>query len=159
MNDNNRLPLAERPEIRLSPELLSMNEEAQDEEDNSDYQVLWSNTMDEGKYRSSSTYTNANVLLLCWSETYDDLCVKEEVTRLKNTFETCLNYHAEIAYLEAHASRKLQVQINKIVSSFVAAHDSPNSLLIVYYAGHGRPGTSYGDLVLHGSVGYGYDPS
>ena len=159
MNDDNRPPLAERPKIRLAAELPTMNHEAQDEEENSEYQVLWSNTMDEGKYKSSSTYTNANVLLVCWSESSDDLCVKEEVTKLKDTFETRLKYNAEIAYLEATASRRLQVQVNGIVQRFIDAHDGPNTLLIVYYAGHGKPGKYYGSLELHGLVGYGYDAS
>ena len=159
MNNDSRPLLAKSPKIRMTPELPTMNYEAQDEKENSEYQVLWSNTMDKGKYKSSSTYTNANVLLLCWSESSDDLRVKEEVIKLKNTFETRLNYDAEIAYLEATASRKPQVQVNTIVQRFIDAHDSPTALLIVYYAGHGKPGNYFGSLVLHGLVGYGYNAS
>ena len=45
--------------------------------------------------------------------------------------------------------------MNAIVAAFVEQHDSPNTLLIVYYAGHNRPGPDYGSLELFGSVGHG----
>lgn len=150
MDENNKSPLTESPTIN---EPSNANFEIQDEKDDySEYQVLWSKTMDKGQYKSSSTYTNVEVLLLCWAESSDDLAVKEEVSKLKSTFETSFNYNTQISYLDAKIERKLQVQVNTIVAAFIGAHDGPTTLLIVYYAGHGKPGSYYGSLVLHGLV-------
>lgn len=156
MDNNTTSPLTSGPTINLPPESSTVNDEAQDEKDDSEYQVLWSKVMDKGNYKSSSTYTNVEVLLLCWAEGSDDMAVKDEVSRLKSTFETCLNYHAQISYLDATVERKLQVQVNTIVQAFIGAHDKPTTLLIVYYAGHGKPGSYYGSLVLHGLVESSY---
>ena len=153
MVDNDRSSLTNSsPTINLPPEPSTVNYEAQDEKDDSEYQVLWSKTMDKGKYKSSSTYTNVKVLLLCWADGSDDIAVKGEVSKLKSTFETRFNYDAQISYLDTTIDRKLQVQVNTIVAAFIGAHDAPTTLLIVYYAGHGKPGSYYGSLVLHGSV-------
>lgn len=157
MDDNSRPSLAETPQINLPPEHSTIDYEAQDEKDNSEYQVLWSETMDKRKYKSSSSYTNVVVLLLCWAEGCDDLSVSEEVSNLKQTFETRFNYDAEIKKLDASLERRYQVQVNTIVQAFIGAHDHPNTLLIVYYAGHGKPGSFYGSLELHGSVKYRYN--
>lgn len=158
MNDKNRPAMVESPKINLPPpELSTVNYEAQDEKDNSEYQVLWSKTMDKGKYRSSSSYTDVNVLLLCWAEGCDDLAVNEEVSELKRTFENRFNYHVEIKYLDERAGRSCQVQVNTKVQAFIGDHDHPTALLIVYYAGHGRPGSYFGSLTLHGLVERSYN--
>ena len=86
----------------------------------------------------------------CVGNSCSDLATKEEIDDLKATFEDRFNYHAEIKYLDV--TKKLQVRVNAIVATFVEQHDSPNTLLIVYYAGHGRPGPEYGSLELFGSV-------
>ena len=41
-----------------------------------------------------------------------------------------------------------QVQVVYHVSNFVFKEDGPNTLLIVYYAGHGTPGKMPGNLTL-----------
>jgi hypothetical protein len=46
--------------------------------------------------------------------------------------------------------RTAQAQVNKHLSEFVFDHDDTNTLLIIYYAGHGRPGESSGGLKLAG---------
>lgn len=152
MDDKAMSPLTSSPTINLPPERSTVNYEAQDEKDDSEYQVLWSKTMDKGNYKNSSTYTNVEVLLLCWSESNDDLAVKEELSKLKSTFENRFNYHAQISYLDPTMEQKLQVQVQTIVAAFIGLHDKPTTLLIVYYAGHGKPGSYYGSLELHGSV-------
>ena len=93
---------------------------------------------------------------MCWQDSCNDLTTKDEVDDLKATFEDRLNYHAEIKYLDTKIEQRLQVRMNTIVATFVGQHDGPNTLLIVYYAGHGRPGGQYGDLELFGSVTHGY---
>lgn len=151
MDDTNRSPLT-KPTINLPPGHSTVNYEAQAAQDDSEYQVLWVNTMEESNYQSSSKYTSVEVLLLCWAERNDDLTVTEEVSRLKATFEECFNYHAQIKYLDASTQQKLQVQVNRIVANFVGDFDGPNTLLIVYYAGHGKPGNYFGSLECFGSV-------
>ncbi|KAF6226904.1 hypothetical protein HO133_008345 [Letharia lupina] len=92
MDDNTRSPLTKSPTINIPPEPSTVNYEAQDKKDDSEYQT----------------------------------------------------------YIE----RKPQVQVNTIVAAFIGAHDGPTTLLIVYYAGHGKPGSYYGSLVLHGLFEY-----
>ena len=128
------------------------NNESQDEKEDFDLQLLWSRVMDEGDYTNSSTYTKVEVLLLCWAESCDDLTTKKEVEDLKATFETDFNYHATIEYLDIMFEQRLQIRVNAKVAAFVDDHDGPNTLLIVYYAGHGRPGQKYGHLELFGFV-------
>ena len=106
--------------------------------------------MDEGKYKNSSTYTKVEVLLLGWERT--DMTTKDEIDSLKATFEKRFNYHVEIRYLDTTIEQRLQVRVNTIVAAFVGKHDGSNTLLIVYYAGHGKPGGEYGSLELFPSV-------
>ena len=154
MDDSTRSPPTTSPTLNLPQEPSTVDYEAQDAKDDSEYQVLWSNTMDEGNYKSSSKYTNVEVLLLCWAEKSDDLTITEEVSRLKMTFEETFNYHAQIGKLDASSKQTLQVQVNRIVADFVGDSDGPNTLLIVYYAGHGKPGDFYGSLEFFGSVNH-----
>ena len=127
-----------------------------DEEDASQYRVLWSNLMDKGKYLESTRYHKAEVLMLCWDETNNALATTKEVDDLTTVFEVKFGYHVTIAKLSRKTLQpegsKLQVEINFQVASFVRKHDGPNNLLIVYYAGHGKQGTRYGDLELLGFV-------
>ena len=145
-------PLATRPTITLPQDPSTVDYESHDEKQDSDLQLLWSRVMDGGKYKTHSTYTKVEVLLLCWEHNCNDLATKEEVDRLKDTFENLFNYHAEIHYLDTTIEQRLQVRLNAIVAKFVGDHDGPNTLLIVYYAGHGKPGGEFGDLELFGSV-------
>ena len=143
-------PLIMKPAINLPQESSTVDYESEDEKQDSDLQLLWSRVMDEGKYKTSSNYTKVEVLLLCWK--HNDLTTQDEVDNLKATFEDRFNYHTEIKYLDTTFEQKLQVRVNTIVAAFVGEHDGPNTLLIVYYAGHGRPGGEYGSLELFGFV-------
>lgn len=152
MDDITASPLTKSPTLNLPLEPSTVDYEAEDAKDDSELQVLWSNTMDEGKYTSPSKYKNIEVLLLCWAEKSDDLIITEEVSKLKRTFEECFNYRAQIEHLDASAKQTAQVQVNSIVANFVKTFDGPNTLLIVYYAGHGKPGKYFGSLEFFGSV-------
>ena len=111
-----------------------------------------------GRHETSTAYKKVAVLLLRWGDNIDDLGTRVEVESLKATFEDRFNYHVEIKNLEL-SSRKslssLEVRVNGLVAKFVDDHDGPSSLLVVYYAGHGRPGTQYGDLELFRYVAHG----
>ena len=119
--------------------------------DASRYQVLWSNIMDKGNYLKATGYLKVAVLLLCWNQDFDDMATKVEVDELKAVFEDKFGYSTTIAKLSL-TKGVLQVQVNAQVAGFINDHDGQNHLLIIYYAGHGRPGTKYGQLELHGFV-------
>ena len=152
MDENITSPLTLKPTINLPQDSLTVDYELQDEKQDSDLQITWSRVMDEGKYKSSSTYTKVEVLLLCWAHSCSDLTTRDEIDSLKAILETRFNYHVEIKYLDTEIEQRLQVRVNTIVAAFVGEHDGPNTLLMVYYAGHGRPGGEYGSLELFGSV-------
>ena len=139
------------PSIALFQDSSTVNYESADEIDASYYQVLWSNTMDKGNYLKATGYLKVAVLLLCWDQDFDDMATEEEVDILKAVFEEKFGYSATIAKLSP-TKGGLQVQLNRQVANFVGDHDGQNHLLIVYYAGHGKPGTMYGQLELHGFV-------
>ena len=120
------------------------------EKDDSDYQLVWSNVMGKGNYKNPSCYQKVEALLLCWNQCSDDLSTTSEVERLKSVLEGTFNYHAQIEHLSRHAIGRVQKQVNAKVANFVHLHDAPNTLLIVYYAGHGKPGEFYGSLELFG---------
>lgn len=152
MDDRIEAPLTMKTAMKLPPDVSTVNYESQDEKDDSDLQLLWSRIMDEGNYTNSSTYIKVEVLLLCWAESCNDMTTREEVNKLVTTFEDHFYYNTQVQYLDTTIEGRLQVRVNHIVATFVHDHDGPNTLLIVYYAGHGRPGGDYGDLELMGSV-------
>ena len=137
-----------QPVIKLPLDTSTVNYESQDEKDGSDLQLLWHNIMHEEMYQKSMVYTKVEVLMLSWAEKRDNLKTQEEVGRLRSTFEEKFNYNIQIQYLDTSVLQRLQVRVNSIVARFVDAHDGPNTLLIVYYAGHGRPAEYPGGLQL-----------
>lgn len=139
-------PLSSASERDALP-IYSLHE---DEFQDAEYQVLWNITMDQGKYNHPSAYDKVVVLLLCWAESADDLKTTEEVNALKKVFEKRFKYHTTTEYLDNNKRPNLQVQLNSRVAAFVDANDGPNTLLIVYYAGHGKPGKMPGDLEFFG---------
>jgi hypothetical protein len=53
--------------------------------------------------------------------------------------------------LNAAPEKAAKVLLQKYIADVVWEVDEPNSLLIVYYAGHGNPGPN-GDIILTGYV-------
>ena len=156
MDESITSPLTMKPAIRLPQDSLAVDYESEDEKKDSDLQLRWSRVMDEGNYKTSSTYTKVEVLLLCWKEGCNDMATQDELDKLKATFENRFNYHVEIAYLDTTIEQRLQIRVNCIVAKFVDEHNGPDTLLIVYYAGHGRPGGDFGTLELFGLVTHGW---
>ena len=137
-----------QPIRKLPPDISTVNYESQDEKEDSELQLLWHKVINEGMYQKSTVYTKVEVLMLSWAESFGDLKTKEEVGRLRSTFEKTFNYNIQIQYLDTTVLQRLQVRVNSIVANFVDAHDGPNTLLIVYYAGHARPAKHPGGLQL-----------
>ncbi|KAL8935043.1 MAG: hypothetical protein Q9211_004910, partial [Gyalolechia sp. 1 TL-2023] len=139
------------PGIKLE-DSCTVGYESADEIDASKYQVIWTNVMEEGQYVTPSTYQNVAVLILCWAEDCSDFDTGEEVSNLRSVLEEGFRYHVTVVRLDAKADQRLQVQLNQKVAGFIGLNDGPNTLLLVYYAGHGKPGEFFGDLELFGAT-------
>lgn len=138
--------MTDQPEIGITPPPVKYDSKENIAE--SMNQVRWCNIMDKGPLRNSSSYKKINVLMLRWADKYDNLDVTEEVDNLKNVFETDFGYSVTVQLLTK--KEDLQVEVNLIVARWVHEHNAIQTLLIVYYAGHGRPGLAPGELRFHG---------
>ena len=114
----------------------------------SELRNVWDNTMKQGKYSGSADYNDISVLMLSWDKKGDDLRVHEEVNALKEVLERQYHYDVQYTPLQRFSSKKTQVQLNRVVATWVDEHDKPNSLLVVYFAGHGADYD--GNLVIAG---------
>lgn len=111
---------------------------------------------------SSRRYSRAAVLLISWNK--NDACDMEtlsevsilrtdsaltdfqKVEHLSHLFEESYNLcvHKRGLKLDLDNKTRLQKSIQKSLFDFAYEEDDPGSLLIVYYAGHGRPGIDSG---------------
>ncbi|KAI4235539.1 MAG: hypothetical protein LQ349_003092 [Xanthoria aureola] len=83
----------------------------------------------------SKQYKRVKVLLTYWTE--DDLGVKHEVGRLRDTFERGYRYDCTVEQIPARGSEEpLPWMTRKLLE--LMEDTSSNDLLIFYYAGHGR---------------------
>lgn len=69
---------------------------------------------------------------------------------LQDVFSEKFKYQTIRQTLTICPRRSTQAQANRILATFVDDHDAEDTLLIVYYAGHGVPGASHGGLNLIG---------
>ena len=130
-------------------------------------QLEWTTIMDDASETKASLYKKVSALVISWDESSDDLKTKSEVPQIfmlkynallmgvkVEAFSAVLveqfNYKVTPAVLKIDHAQLPQVQIGYHVSQFVYQEDGPNTLLIVYYAGHGTPGSRPGNLALSG---------
>ena len=121
----------------------------------SQYQNLWDGVIDNREQirsRGLSPYKEFEALLLCWDQSCSDMSTELEVEELKAVLETRFGYHTTVEHLNTRIKKSLQAQLNSKVAMFVETCDDPDTLLIIYYAGHGKVGGDHGDLYLHGLV-------
>lgn len=85
-------------------------------------------------------------LLLSWEEDVDDFHTTDEVSRLESLLKYTFRYTVSNAKIGAELPHS---QVTKYLSDFVDDWDSPDTLLIVYYIGHGIP-RGPGELHLSG---------
>jgi hypothetical protein len=84
--------------------------------------------------RHRNRYTQATALLLSWQD--DNLGVEKEIQGLRNVFEDFYHFHVEEYQIPSDKpASKTQARIMNLL-----VHDSSDSLFIIYYAGHARPG-------------------
>ena len=117
---------------------------------NSTMQLAWRDAMDDAYYSSSQSYDHVEVLMLSWEKESDDLQVQQEIDQLTEVFEKDFNYHVTRETIKRREKKRAQTSINAIVASWVDKYDDLKTLLLVYFAGHGKPGNSTGELVLNG---------
>ena len=115
---------------------VSRNDDELEKRD-SDLRIAWDGIMGEGNYAGSPRHDNVHVLMLSWDSTGDDLDVKREVTALKKVFEDFYHYDVTYQCLQTRPNKKTQQVLNAIVAQWVLDHDGHNTLLMVYFAGHG----------------------
>ena len=105
--------------------------------------------MEHFRSRRLSPYKEVEALLLCWDQSCSDMATEMEVEGLKAVFETRFGYNTTVEHLNAQSKKRPQAQLNSKVAMYVENHDDPDTLLIIYYAGHGALGDD-GDLYLQG---------
>lgn len=80
----------------------------------------------------TSRYKEVHVLLLSWEE--DSLGVIQEVLELQDVFRQTYFYDAEVWRIPSdHSYKALRKRLNTFLDDF----EDKESLLIVYYGGHG----------------------
>ncbi|KAG9191752.1 hypothetical protein G6011_10486 [Alternaria panax] len=80
-------------------------------------------------------YARVAVLLIKWADNLDELRTADEAEELEALFRT--RFHYDTKTVELNVRGKPQHQLDKHVSQFICDHDGTQSLLIIYYTGHG----------------------
>ena len=70
--------------------------------------------------------------------------------RLGSVFQNIYNFSVRKRRLTIRKNRPARHQMNSHLADFILAEDEEDSLLIIYYAGHGMTRVKDGDLVLIG---------
>jgi len=94
-------------------------------------------------------YTKVAVLLIKWEDGLDELMTGGEAKELETLFRDRFYYQTKT--VELNVREKPQHQLNKHISQFICEHDGAQSLLIVYYTGHGVYQESTKTLELTGT--------
>ncbi|RDL32075.1 uncharacterized protein BP5553_09477 [Venustampulla echinocandica] len=117
------------------------------EQRNATLQAHWNACMS-GAQKTPSIHKDVFVLLLSWAPACDDMSVAGEVKSVGDLFEDMYHYKVSRFLIDSSKKAKPQAQVNKAVADFVEGFDGPDSLFIIYYAGHGDRGKAHGELKL-----------
>ncbi|KAI9647715.1 hypothetical protein NHQ30_004101 [Ciborinia camelliae] len=147
MSSNIPRPVLEIPASRSSSSVAKDNYQDKDASKDSELKAIWDKQI--GEKKSSVVYCKAHVLLLSWHRDDDDLHVEQEVADLENVFRNIFKYQTTQKTLN---KQRPQAQINRYLAEFVHEHDDSDTLLIVYYAGHGKLRNGKPGLALTGST-------
>ncbi|OTA98110.1 hypothetical protein M426DRAFT_326250 [Hypoxylon sp. CI-4A] len=86
------------------------------------------------------TYSDVHALMITWEDN-DIPHMDKEVTRLSNVLKGEFGYKIHPLIIPAS---KADLKIRREVDNFIENYGDQDNLLIVYYAGHARPGTHSG---------------
>ncbi|KAK7991005.1 homeobox domain-containing protein [Apiospora arundinis] len=137
VSTTNTLP--QKSESQGSP--ITKDYQDEDETHDSKLKSLWDSEMGDPKSQSMP-YAKVSVLLLSWHKDIYDLNTGEEVADLETLFKEKFMFETTKRVLTRDSRNTAQSQVNYHLSEFVIRNDDVNTLLIVYYAGHGRQESS-----------------
>lgn len=161
-----KMALAERSSTsEWPPQLTPLEEEnALIDKDIAELRQIYDREMKD--YSPGKRHSKVIVLLLYWDKvanSYLDtreevripcpagyLTLTAQVEQLGDMFEKNFRYTVHKKSLNAVPGRAAKVLLQKYIGDVVLDIDEPNSLLIIYYAGHGNPVGENGDTVLTG---------
>ncbi|MCJ1423610.1 hypothetical protein MMC29_001494 [Sticta canariensis] len=123
----------------VSEQAHSIQYEDEYEKSNAAFHLAWNACMAQGSYKSPSFYKKVSCLLFSWDKEVDDLGTEKEVADLTNVFENTFRFKVKRALLTNDPDHLPQVQVTKHIGDFLYDEDGVHTLLLVYYAGHGRP--------------------
>jgi hypothetical protein len=119
-------------------------------------------------FRIPSGYVTIAVLVISWHDAVDEghdseVCFRHihnhqthrlyvQVAELKQLLERDFGYKFEEVRLRSSTAKKTQHDLNAAIANHCQKYDSPNSLLITYYTGHGLFRSSGNNRVLELSV-------
>ncbi|KAI1089103.1 hypothetical protein F5B19DRAFT_468778 [Rostrohypoxylon terebratum] len=86
------------------------------------------------------TYSDVHVLMITWEET-DMPGMKKEIKRLSSVFSDVFGYNIHGVTIP---TSKPDLKVRREVDNFIEDYGQEDNLLIVYYAGHARPGLRSG---------------
>ena len=96
---------------------------------------IWTKLVDYRNIRDQR-YAAVNVLLISWKD--DDTNSAAEIKQLKTIFQDSFNYTVCSYQIPSADS---QASLNYQIASFLKAFGGLDSLLVIYYGGHGGPRT------------------
>ena len=114
-----------------------------------DYKRRWDESGVRGPYSQAPSYERVNVLLLSWKECCDNVHTCEEVDKLMHVFKNKFHYGTQREHLCRHECTNVQMHLNRIIAAFANVPKGPNTLFIVYFAGHAIPATYSREMLMH----------
>ncbi|KAE8443356.1 hypothetical protein EG329_001914 [Mollisiaceae sp. DMI_Dod_QoI] len=103
--------------------------------------------------RHQNRYTQVTALLVSWQD--DNLGVEKEIQGLRRVFEDFYHFDVEEYHIPSDKpGSKTQARIMELL-----AHDSFDSLFIIYYAGHASPGRQGSEAPIWAATDRGGTPT
>jgi hypothetical protein len=92
-------------------------------------------------------YQNVAVLLIKWADEIDQLQTADEVEQVRGIFADEFNFPTKVIDLNNITRPQLQLERNFV--EFMAEYDGDQTLMIIYYTGHGSYDERTKELNLH----------
>jgi len=98
------------------------------------HESLLAKELSDYRPRRARRYAAINVLLLSWED--DDIGVADEISALGDMFRHDFNY---AVWPYKIPSQDAETSLNFTIARFVSSFGREDSLIVVYYGGHGGP--------------------